>query len=356
MTAYWTASAGSFCQCQKFRWCHPGIHLTLDFVVRNGTGVLLEFFNAPGCLKSPADNHLATSDTSPLPDSLSDNVPELSSDPLLEVPVTPLPDLPVDPVPEVEADPLPCHTPDPSQKLPQKFYNCASKFKNLLRKKKASPSIHAHMVKNLANTRTPEKRRALDAIGLFKEKAKKTLFSGFSRPKARRPKLKEDRVATAVKVFYTREDISRILPHKQYSTRHGPAFVMNVTMLLAFRIFKEENSTTKVGYTKFTTLRPRIVRKLVTNATHLICLSKQGGETRVPVEGRLLGFMLCPKPESSKWHKPECLKGSCVICHNNMARFETLAEPICDDTIVKSTHFAKTQMTLHHGGGISQGS
>ncbi|RUS71033.1 hypothetical protein EGW08_021204 [Elysia chlorotica] len=112
-------------------------------------------------------------------------------------------------------------------------------------------------------------------------------------------------------IYYdpTREDISRVLPHKRYSTRLGPAFVMNVTMLMAFRIFKEENPTTKVGYTKFTTLRPRNMRKAgyKCNAFNR-CLYKQGGETRVPAEGRLLGFMLCPKPESSEWEKPECLK------------------------------------------------
>ncbi|GFO14462.1 hypothetical protein PoB_004096700 [Plakobranchus ocellatus] len=63
-------------------------------------------------------------------------------------------------------------------------------------------------------------------------------------------------------VFYTRDDISGILPHKRYSTKHGPAFFMNMTMLGAYKLFKEENPDFKVGYTKFTILWPRNVRKL----------------------------------------------------------------------------------------------
>ncbi|RUS72538.1 hypothetical protein EGW08_019705 [Elysia chlorotica] len=219
-----------------------------------------------------------------------------------------------------------------------------SKFKNLLPKKKASPSIYARMVKNLANPRTPEKRRALNAIGLFKEKAKKKLFSGFSRPKARTPKIKEDRVATAVKVFYTREYISRVLPHKRYSTRHGPAFVMNVTMLLAFRIFKEENPTTKLFETVLIVYMIGFFFLFVSYKCNAFnrCLAKQGGELHVPAETRLLVFMLCSKLESSKWHKPECLKGEVLMgmdfAENRKAMYQSE---------VKSAHFAKTQMTLH---------
>ncbi|GFO25988.1 churchill [Plakobranchus ocellatus] len=254
--------------------------------------------------------------------------------------------------------------PDYLSKLPQKFYNFTSEVKTSLRKKKASPAVYARIVKNLANPRTPEKRTALAALGMIKEKAvaaKRSLMSAFKVPKKhKKSKNKEGRVATAVKVFYTREDVSRILSHRRYSTKFGPAYVMNMTMLGAFKLFVRENPDLKLGYIKFTLLRPRNVRKLgavdietclclyCLNVRYKIsainrCLAKTSSTVRLPQEGQLLDFMLCPKPNpAEKWHKAEYVDGELLMimdfAENRKAMYQSG---------VKSAHFAKTQITLH---------
>jgi hypothetical protein len=78
--------------------------------------------------------------------------------------------------------------------------------------------------------------------------------------------------ASIIKLFYLREDISRSLPTKHYTTKHGVGYVLQQTLKTAFRIFKLENPDINAGYTKFTQLRPTNVR-LISNQflLHLKC-------------------------------------------------------------------------------------
>ncbi|KAG1662452.1 hypothetical protein GQR58_020948 [Nymphon striatum] len=65
-----------------------------------------------------------------------------------------------------------------------------------------------------------------------------------------------------VKLFYCRDDISRMLPHARYSTKHGPARVMAVTLKAAHLLFSEENPAYSVSLKLFQTLRARNIRLL----------------------------------------------------------------------------------------------
>ncbi|GFO29844.1 hypothetical protein PoB_005634900 [Plakobranchus ocellatus] len=48
---------------------------------------------------------------------------------------------------------------------------------------------------------------------------------------------KREQLEQKIKVFYTNSELARSLPHKRYTTKHGPAFVMIVTIKGAHRMF-----------------------------------------------------------------------------------------------------------------------
>ena len=61
-----------------------------------------------------------------------------------------------------------------------------------------------------------------------------------------------------------REDISRTLPHKRDARKEGAGYGMQQTLREAFTLFNAKNRDTKIGYTRFTPLRPKIIRKIST--------------------------------------------------------------------------------------------
>ena len=67
-----------------------------------------------------------------------------------------------------------------------------------------------------------------------------------------------------IQLFYMREDISRTLPHKRDARKEGAGYGMQQTLREAFTLFNAKNRDTKIGYTRFTPLRPKIIRKIST--------------------------------------------------------------------------------------------
>jgi len=61
-------------------------------------------------------------------------------------------------------------------------------------------------------------------------------------------------------MFYCQDHISRMLPHSRYSTKHGAARIMQLTVKDAHKGFQEEHPAEKIGLTLFQSLRPRNVR------------------------------------------------------------------------------------------------
>lgn len=65
-----------------------------------------------------------------------------------------------------------------------------------------------------------------------------------------------------VQQFYRTEHIARPLPQKRFATKHGPGYVLEITLKAAFRLFQKEHPSVNISYTKFTQLRPKNVRLL----------------------------------------------------------------------------------------------
>nr|XP_022298154.1 uncharacterized protein LOC111107308 isoform X2 [Crassostrea virginica] len=129
-----------------------------------------------------------------------------------------------------------------------------------------------------------------------------------------------------VKHFYLREDISTPLPQRRYATKHGPCHIMQMTLRGAFALFARENSKTCIGFTKFTTLRPKNVRLLkMTNWNFCVCTICQNmsyklkalnkiSDKSIPNIEELLNIILCPKSDGQRFHAPDCIFRKCEKC------------------------------------------
>lgn len=170
-------------------------------------------------------------------------------------------------------------------------------------------------------------------LGINRKRIHRAIKAGVAR------KIRKDRIPaetkTKISLFYKREDISRVLPNKRFATKkHGPAFVMQCSIKAAYKLFRRENPTVKVGFTRFTLLRPPNVRRL-SGAFHNVCMCPYCMNVKCKVmafnrattvagvsckklddERALYDALLCPKPEGSRFHRAECVDGTCEICKN----------------------------------------
>ena len=235
---------------------------------------------------------------------------------------------------------------DAPVKLSKSDYNFTSKLRKVLASRAKTPQKFARLVRNVAaNTRSPRKKKALAEEGLVfstatkrKEKSqsffKRTVTAARKLFRQRKPRKDaiSQQVKQQVRVFYTREDISRALPHKRYATKHGPAFVMQQTLRAAFSLFRAENPEVKIGYVKFTQCRPRNVKKIsaifsesclcvyclnirlkVLALNRAVSSQRLDASLRVQDETGLMKLLLCER-SGDRFHKPSCLQGQCEKC------------------------------------------
>ncbi|GFO06624.1 (S)-beta-bisabolene synthase [Plakobranchus ocellatus] len=235
------------------------------------------------------------------------------------------------------------------------LYNFTNFVKSKFRKKSNDPEVFAKFVRNLATPRTPQKKRALQAIGIDTKQPALASKSAaliprqlFSRQRIRLPTKSQETAYNEVKMFYTREDISRVLPHKRYSTKAGPGYVMCMTLKEAFTIFKAERPDADVQFTKFTMLRPKNVRLVgqvhpetcacmyCLNVRHkkdtinkILTRAVEGPSipNQLPPEVKMLDFLLCDKKDGREWHEPACLQGECERCSSPREKLEGLCGP-----------------------------
>ena len=65
--------------------------------------------------------------------------------------------------------------------------------------------------------------------------------------------------------FNKKQDISRVLPHKKYATKLGPAYIMTITITEAHKRYQQTvPSHLKCSLGFFAAARPRNVRKIGT--------------------------------------------------------------------------------------------
>ncbi|WAR25842.1 LOW QUALITY PROTEIN: VRTN-like protein, partial [Mya arenaria] len=158
-----------------------------------------------------------------------------------------------------------------------------------------------------------------------------------------------------VKHFFIREDIATPLPQKRYASKHGPGYVMQVTLLVAFTLFKKENPDCRIGLTKFTALRPKNVRLLTTcHWNYCVCLICQNVSYKLKTLNRFLQekikdfnqlfIILCPKSDAQQFHSVNCLFRSCDKCKDTKSRllsfFDSTNQKV-DDSLVTRNHWEK---------------
>ena len=92
-------------------------------------------------------------------------------------------------------------------------------------------------------------------------------------------------------LFYCNDEVSRMLPHARYSTKHGAARVMLVTVKDAHGAFQHDYPDWKIGLTLFQSLRPRNVR-LMGSVPIESCLCTYCTNVRYILSLNIMGFMM----------------------------------------------------------------
>ena len=230
-------------------------------------------------------------------------------------------------------------------------YNKISQIRKYFKKK--TPGKSARLLRNLYRTVHPESE-AFKVRDINKAEKRKLLKRMTDQVKrrfiARKNKRKERRdalpqgVKTGIQEFYKREDISRVLPSKRYTTKHGAGHVMQHTLRQAYQLFRAEHPETKVGYTAFTLLRPKNVRLIssvfldtcqcvtcLNVRLKLLALNRAIARNRLTAdkaedEKALYKLLLCPC--NDKFHQHACINGECQQCGDRRATLERYFQPV----------------------------
>lgn len=244
-------------------------------------------------------------------------------------------------------------------------YNAIWRMRKFLLKKK--PEKSAQLLKNLSKTKDEERRAALKKCGIFltKDEVKaarmkilkttiKALKSRFRSKRKRRRDALSEVVKAKVRRFCLREDISRVLPHKRYATKHGPGHVLQHTLRQAYTLFRKEYPEVKLGYTLFTRLRPKNVRlissRFLDTCQCVCCLNVRlkllavnrlisktpslPSDLRVEDENALYNKLMCAKGEN-KFHKPDCIQRECRNCSQRKEALQRHFQPLLSANLGK---------------------
>ncbi|WAR17806.1 VRTN-like protein, partial [Mya arenaria] len=236
----------------------------------------------------------------------------------------------------------------------------------------STPKKIAIVIDNLIKRTTPRKRKALEESGVIQAKRSRCVsldFSTVTRLKSsktgksalktigkslvkssirilanqlqlnRRTLSKKKSVVRRYKVdrksiqqFYKREDISRVLPQRRYTTKEGPGYALQVSIQAAHSKYNAEYPSKRVSLGTFAGMRPKNIRKMAACHREFCCCSycinvryKLLSLSRVVLdkskkkvnEEDILGILLCPKPDYERFYKPECINGTCKKCSDN---------------------------------------
>lgn len=275
----------------------------------------------------------------------------------------------------------------------QTEYNLTYKVKKAL---PGSPRKFAKIVGNIVGNATPRKRKALDDLqderpakilkipvqelksttagkSALKQMAKilknrscrylsqnlqlnrrtiSSLLSKKAKPK-RKTAVNEDHI----KDYYKRDDIARLTPGKRYATKDGPGYLMQVSVAAARSKYLAEHPSCSVSLGKFAELRPKNVRKLskahreycccvycVNVRYKLLTLSRSVKDTtkKKTSESQVSDIFLCPKSDAARYHKPDCINGSCDDCKDYMTTIQGYYEDIPEKEILKWSRWEKS--------------
>ncbi|MES9901739.1 MAG: hypothetical protein ABW168_03535 [Sedimenticola sp.] len=173
----------------------------------------------------------------------------------------------------------------------------------------------------------------------------------------RRTKIDEN----SIKDFYIREDISRAMPQKRYTTKQGAGYLLQISLKAAHSKYITENPTKYVSLGKFSALRPKNVRLLCNNhREYCVCvycvnvrykmltLSRAMKDTtkKRTNEIDINTILLCEKENMTAYHKRECISGECTKCADHL---ETLSQYYEDIPENLTLTWSRWERTLVHG-------
>lgn len=229
--------------------------------------------------------------------------------------------------------------PPPKRKCAPKF--CLQEVIKQMSKKKEGMAASKLLAITARKIKLRASSRLLSSsLGLNKKTILRSHNIGVGRV-SRRDKLTK-RTVEMVQKFFKTEHISRPLPQKRYATKAGPGYVLQIALKAAYLLFKKEYPNIKIGYTKFTLLRPKNVR-LLSAMLHDVCMCPYclnlkykllslnrlvSSQLKVSDERDFLNVLLCKKSDGARYHRAECVWGNCTECKSYGATINQFYEEV----------------------------
>ncbi|XP_069117201.1 uncharacterized protein [Argopecten irradians] len=132
-------------------------------------------------------------------------------------------------------------------------------------------------------------------------------------------------ITTEVKNYFLHPEVSTPLPHKNSVDKEGnPRHIMSKTLKETYSDFMNNNKSTKVGFSKFASLRPTYVKthknerlnqclcEYCLNVELKIKTLKQFNTLKDATKYSIVNGTMCDK--KGKYHKRECIERRCSCC------------------------------------------
>ena len=159
-------------------------------------------------------------------------------------------------------------------------------------------------------------------FGLGREKVKQYI----NKQIVHKVKVMSQETIDAIVTFFGRDDISRVTGCVRESTKkYGPRRYMNFSFSMAYRIFKAENPTMKVSFSKFHFLKPFNIRLLSkTPLVSSLCVYCQNVKLKLlklnipnlTSEYELFCKFTCKRKEGETFSDAKCISKACPKCKN----------------------------------------
>ena len=124
--------------------------------------------------------------------------------------------------------------------------------------------------------------------------------------------------------FYKRDDISRVTGSLRETTKkHGPRRYMNFPFRVAYKIFKDENPSIQLSFSKFHILKPKNIRTISnTPLISSLCVYCQNVKLKLQAinvsgltsEYELFCKLTCKKESGKTFRDSKCIFKTCPNC------------------------------------------
>ena len=173
--------------------------------------------------------------------------------------------------------------------------------------------------------RLQKKKHVRDLSSQLKKRSI-THVNAMNKRKIRSDAIKPEVKTIVVEFYYSR---GRPLPNKRYTTKWGPAYVLQSTLRTAYTEFRGQYPEIKISFSTFYYLRPRNIR-LLSKSHWEYCVCTVCQNIKYKIESlnsslikaniprakisKIEDVILCPKGDNARFHSAECVYKTCVNC------------------------------------------